>query len=457
MELAKCNQEEFIHFGGNGKCIEARELIIALPKSFVDLDMEQAELLKRFTEAFHEKYGVHCVSSLHHNKTKTNYHIHLIFSERELLQEPIVKVASRNMFYDESGKHCRTKKEILDEEGKIREGCKIIAKGEVYEKKIFDSKRDIFKTKQFTRQVKEDMTTLINTFVQNDKEKLKVFDKEGIYLATKKIGKNNPMEQQIREMNAACEQWNDMADTAILSGIASDQIKDTKREQISKKIADSIQENGDVPNLYIGVVRDATRILHSMIMGLKEKWTNLHEERLTKNLVGRKPKKPSVDKNIPSKPQPSQLAKNYEKYDELHKKLYGLTTRYLQLEQQRQDLEERYSDLGFFDRKKKAELSGMIADVTLKKNAVAKKRNLLTMKAGFKSVEDFEDAHRASRSQHFAYIQKLAEWESQYLTNPDEAETTRGSLTIVQKLKRESQKEPEHSLPKKNRKREESL
>ena len=35
-ELAKCNQEEFKKSGTEGKCIEARELIIALPESFVD-------------------------------------------------------------------------------------------------------------------------------------------------------------------------------------------------------------------------------------------------------------------------------------------------------------------------------------------------------------------------------------------------------------------------------------
>ncbi len=33
-ELAKCNQEEFEKGGTEGKCIEARELIIALPESF---------------------------------------------------------------------------------------------------------------------------------------------------------------------------------------------------------------------------------------------------------------------------------------------------------------------------------------------------------------------------------------------------------------------------------------
>ena len=35
-ERAKCNQAEFKKSGTEGKCIEAREFIIALPESFVD-------------------------------------------------------------------------------------------------------------------------------------------------------------------------------------------------------------------------------------------------------------------------------------------------------------------------------------------------------------------------------------------------------------------------------------
>ena len=55
-ELAKCNQEEFKKSGTEGKCIEARELIIALPESFVDYEPDR--LLKLFTEHFKQNYGV---------------------------------------------------------------------------------------------------------------------------------------------------------------------------------------------------------------------------------------------------------------------------------------------------------------------------------------------------------------------------------------------------------------
>lgn len=101
-DLAKECQEEFKRFGTEGKCIEARELIIALPEEYTKFDPNQ--VLREFTEQFKKRYDVECVSALHHNKTKKNYHIHLIFSERRLLPEPEVKIATRSVFYDELGK-----------------------------------------------------------------------------------------------------------------------------------------------------------------------------------------------------------------------------------------------------------------------------------------------------------------------------------------------------------------
>lgn len=113
--LARENQLDFKASGSAGKCIEGREFIIALPESFVQYRAD--DVVRLFTETFHKRYDVECTAALHHNKTKTNYHIHLVFSERKMLEQPEVKIAARNMFYDERGKHRRTKKEILDEQG----------------------------------------------------------------------------------------------------------------------------------------------------------------------------------------------------------------------------------------------------------------------------------------------------------------------------------------------------
>lgn len=146
-KLTRENQKDFCKSGTAGKCIEAREFIIALPENFTEYDSN--ELLREYTELFKSTYGVECISALHHNKAKTNYHIHLIFAERKLMDEPVRKIASRNMFYDEKGKHVRTKKDILDEQGELRPGCKIIPKGEVQEEHLFEKKLAKFKEKNF--------------------------------------------------------------------------------------------------------------------------------------------------------------------------------------------------------------------------------------------------------------------------------------------------------------------
>ena len=105
------------------------------------------------------------------------------------------------MFYDENGKHVRTKKEILGEDGEIREGCSIVKKGEVYEKKLFTAKDERFKCNSFLDEVKHSYTDLINIYVQDEKQKLQVFERGSVYLATKKIGKNNPKAQEIEADN----------------------------------------------------------------------------------------------------------------------------------------------------------------------------------------------------------------------------------------------------------------
>ena len=90
-------------------------MIIALPENYTRYDPD--EVLKEFTEKFKGLYGVECTSALHYNKTKTNYHIHLIFSERRLLETPDNKIATRAVYFDEAGKRVRTKKEITGEDG----------------------------------------------------------------------------------------------------------------------------------------------------------------------------------------------------------------------------------------------------------------------------------------------------------------------------------------------------
>ena len=261
--LAKEAQIEFKRSNVEGKCIEARELIIALPEEYTKLDPQQ--VLESFTDEFRKRYNVECVSALHHNKRKTNYHIHLIFSERRLLEQPEIKTASRNLFYNEQGKRVRTKKEIVDESGKLRNSCTIIKKGEVYEQHLFTVKDKQFKGEPFLQEVKTFYTDLINKGVADPEHKLNVFDSESVYLPTKKIGKNNPRAAEIEADNAARQEWNRTADLALVSGIEEVKILAVKKEEIQEKTSESIKQNAWLPKLFRSIVGKAKELLQNMI------------------------------------------------------------------------------------------------------------------------------------------------------------------------------------------------
>lgn len=241
-DLARENQMDFRRSGTTGKCIEAREFIIALPSIYASrYGPPPDKLLKKFTDSFKEKYGVECSAALHHNKTKTNYHIHLIFSERRLLAEPEKKIAKRNMYYGPDGKHLRTAKEAKDEHGDLLPGCSMIPKGEVYETHIFGKKDPSFKGKEFTNDVKEFFTDLINERM-DDRNRLITFPKDGPYIPTKKIGKNNPMANEIKEQNNLKDEWNREMFRAESMGIPREKLKEVKKELFTVPVRESIKK-----------------------------------------------------------------------------------------------------------------------------------------------------------------------------------------------------------------------
>ena len=201
------------------------------------------------------------------------------------------------MFYDEHGNHVRTKKEILDEAGNIRKRCKVIGKGEVYEKKLFTSKNTRFKQEDFLDEVKLFYTRMINHWVTDEKDRLTVFDRNGPYLATKKIGRNNPKAEQIEQDNKLRMDWNREVDRAIISNVPMDDILQIKREHITEPIKRSIEIYGNKPQrlalilnmaitelvLLISKVLEAARAIRNKI--LHTDVTNAEKTDFTSNIV----------------------------------------------------------------------------------------------------------------------------------------------------------------------------
>ena len=340
----------------NGKCIEARELIIALPESLRQLNPKF--LLKVFTEKFREKYGVQCTSALHHNKAMTNYHIHLIFADREALEQPEIKYASRNMFYDENGRHVRTKKEVQNADKTIRSGCRIIPKGEAYEVRYFSERQDRFKEKSFLQEVKDMYTDLINECVSDEKDKLQVFDKAGPYLPTKKIGKNNPKAKEIEADNALRKEWNNTVDQVLIAGGTPEEVVDFKKEYITEKVAESIRRDGNQPGIFAAILRSAIEVLKTFYRFLILQ--TLHEDLTAMN-----------------------------------RKIYAIEKTIQNLNRQLKRLENGFTDkvLHIFDRK---ELRKKITTEKEKLENARERLQLFPAQHGYSSVGELEQAYQVA-------------------------------------------------------------
>lgn len=236
------------------KACEAREVHVALPRSILEMDAAgQQEVADKLQQHFTGKYGVDCLVGLHMSKTDNNVHAHILFSERQLLPEPETRRADRNAFIDQNGVRKRTKKEILDDDGQLRPGCKIIKKGEILSERYFCEKDNLFADKDWAKNCKADLAAWINEELHPDQERV-LFDQAGPYLAQIHIGKGRPEEQadRIREHNRLVKQYNAMLQVALESGqMTEEQAMDLKTQILlspDRGVALKELANGQMPH-----------------------------------------------------------------------------------------------------------------------------------------------------------------------------------------------------------------
>ena len=392
--LAGENQKAFEKSGADGKCIEAREFVIMLPPSLTEYDPQI--LLKLFTDKFKAEYGLDCSSAIHHNKSKTNYHIHLIYSERRPLEKPIIKIASRNMFYDENGKHRKTKKEILDEAGNIRPGCKILLKGEEYDNRFFGPKEDFVKTQEFLDNVKHLYTDLINACVTDESERLTVFDRNGPYLATKKIRMA----------------WNRTVDEARAAGIPEADIVAMKKDFVSLEVKKSINDDGYRPDRLGEIIRKAIGTLIERIRKFK----------------------------LPEKPVPVFDFAAYNEMVKTNNALRKITAEIETIDKKTAHKHNKINEcLGPRYQKFKVTLIKEIADLQLLKEGKQKELDRIVKKAGYKDVSKFMTAFEKS-------CRLLEEYKAQHPGEelPTEKESVLSKLKFYQaEAKTATRKDPE--------------
>lgn len=445
-ELATVCREEHDKYGAGGKVIEAREWIIALDESLLELNPDM--VIRKFVDAFHEKYGVECTAALHHNSEQTNYHIHMIFSERQLLPEPIEKIATRNMFFDENGKHKRTKKEILDADGNIRPGCKVIAKGEVYDRQKFSGKDPQFKTVAFRKEAQELFKDINNSLITDENRKLSIFNPDDVYLATKKVGKNNPMADFIIADNEERKEWNMSVDQALIALVDRDDILAVKHESIQNEVRKSIAENGNAPGMFAGIVKKAVAKVKDMMMKACEKIEEVTAPRYEVEYVYVEPQKsePEKPKYIPPKPQKPSEVEKFKDIQSIHnqiKKYYAkIKTNEGTIEALESAIKTCTPILGFFEKRDYQNRIKKLKEENA--NAHACEEHIVK-RYGYTTVDAFMQVYRATKKVKDSYERKLADWNNKY-GQYDESEA-KPRRSIKESLK-ENKKKVEESKKK---------
>lgn len=357
------------------------------------------------------------------------------------------------MFYDENGKHVRTKKEILDEAGQLRKGCKIIPKGEVYERTLFTIKDSRFNSDRFLDEVKHSYTDLINIYVKGDKQKLRVFDRNGVYLPTKKIGKNNPKAEQIRTDNQYRTMWNQTVDRALISGVPEEQILEVKQSEIGQKVKASIQKSGRNPALFKSLIMMAIYALELLISKVF-KMTLEKADKVTNVFVKAEPEQTKVQavnesvmaksEPIPEMPKKSKLASKFLRLADIYSKLEKQNAAIYQREQQLASVEKEIAGTkGIFKGKQRNKLQEQAEELKTQIANMKQYLSSIVQGYGYKNVKEFLTEYRASKAEYSDYQSAVVKWEQQ-TGNKAESDSLKAKLQRKQQEAKELNRHNKH-------------
>jgi hypothetical protein len=300
-----------------------------------------------------------------------------------------------------------------------------VKKGEVYERTIFTAKNKLFKQESFVDEAKRFYTDLINLLLEDDKEKLQVFEKNGLYLATKKIGKNNPKAEQIQADNEIRMKWNSEVDRALVSDVPEEEIRQIKKEYITDKVRLSVKLYGNQPEKLAGIINTAISALTLLIYNVIEKAKKLKEKLFEPDqATDIQPIEP-VDNDIheqapepimiPPRPVMSQDAKAYQKMAKIKRELDSHNKIIFDTEKERNALEDKSDSLkGFQKLTKRGDLQAQIDLINERIDLLKIGLSGIVKQYGYKNVKQFYGSYNAAKKSYIDYQDEIKKWESLY-------------------------------------------
>lgn len=268
-------------------------------------------------------------------------------------------------------------------------------------------------------------------FLNDENEKLQVFQKGSPYLATKKIGKNNPKEEKIRADNYLRQEWNRNVDRALLTGASEVEVMLAKQSQIDEPVAESLREHGQNPKLFTGILQKAVGYLRGFVEFLREtKYCDRDPE--GNSLINHDMRIDITPEPLPAKPKgerPSSIKQEAEvmrlqqilnKMKKQEQKIYAIEKAIVKLEKDLKEVKKKW-----FHRKEKKELEGKIAAKKTQLDKAKDTLDLLPMQYGYQNALGVTKAMKAAKEELKKVQQAQKEWDASemkleklYLTIP---------------------------------------
>lgn len=197
--------------GEEAKCIEARMYVVAFPNEMANFPCKyngqvvnnEMELAKAIANDWRNTYGTDCYVAIHWNKSHTNFHAHILVSERIKKESSEFKRAKRNRYYDANGKECKK----ADAVRIVRKGDIIRGQNELYESRKLD-----FYKEDTLNHIKEHYSKILGT---------ELYKEDGIHLPQTHLPRINERSseevleeyERKREYNAAVKEFNEIVET----------------------------------------------------------------------------------------------------------------------------------------------------------------------------------------------------------------------------------------------------
>lgn len=276
-----------------------------------------------------------------------------------------------------------------------------------------------------------------------------------IYLATKKIGKNNPKAEQIKADNEVRMMWNHEVDRALVSQVPENEIRLIKKEFITDRIRGSIKAWGNCPELLANIMRGATTrlalLIHDLLTAARELKNKLFHKALEKEYgnktvikaedsadVVTAPAKEVITEHeppvititatvpetdiveqpkpqIPPRPVIPPEAAAFPRLQKVKVTLDKQNRLIFEAERERTKLEIELSDLkGLARLTKKKELESKIATKTEEIRTLKAGLSGIVRQHGFATVQDFYTAFYTAQRATEAYQKECAKWEEFY-------------------------------------------